>query len=253
MPALTVVTAVYRPRPEWLVALGESLAALVLPDGWELRWAVQEDGTDPVADSVVERFGFSDYHAVGAHHGVAVARNLTLTRVGGDVVANLDQDDLAAPGLAGALEVFDAHPEVAWVAGQVDDLLPDGSRQRFATKLLGPVRAGEAPAHWEYDQALPFHTIGTCARVPHWRALGGWGAQLTMSDDTFGVMGVSQLWPGWVLDETVALWRRHPNQNSSASSHADNRCLAWRQISLHLDAIAQVLGTVPASQPPRSP
>lgn len=225
----------------WLQALGDSLAELKLPPDWQLLWAVQEDGVSPAGSIVVQKFDFARYEAMEIRAGAAVCRNRALSRVGGDLVTNIDGDDLVLQGLAHSVELIDDQPDLVWVAGQVDDLHDDGSRTSFELSVSGHQPAGLIPAVWQETDQIPFHSLGFVCRVPNWRAVGGWIAMPTMSDDTNAVLSVTSLWDGHVSDEVVGLWRRHDRQNSFTNLHARTHDISWPQISQRIDAIREVL------------
>src|SRR5687768_6367518 len=95
---ISVITAVYDPEPGHLLEAYRSLASQELPDGWAWEWLVQEDGRTGVARDVLppdERV----VHGSGRKGGVAITRNLALSRARGELVKNLDQDDVLTPGV----------------------------------------------------------------------------------------------------------------------------------------------------------
>jgi glycosyltransferase involved in cell wall biosynthesis len=58
--------------------------------------------------------GVASYQATGSLNGPGVTRNVALTRATGELVRNLDHDDILLPGaLAGLIARFD-DPEIGW-------------------------------------------------------------------------------------------------------------------------------------------
>ena len=129
MPVVSVLTAATADRADLVAEAGESLAAQRLPDDWRLEWIVQEDAVDAGLADLVGKFEFARHAVNGERLGAATTRNIGLTRVTGELVHVLDSDDLVLPdGLATAIAAFAEHPDLHWVVGQADDLLPSGER-----------------------------------------------------------------------------------------------------------------------------
>jgi hypothetical protein len=236
-----VVTSVWDGKRDWLMELGQSLDSLILPDGWELVWAVQEDGEQANGAFLSKEFDFCQYESLGVRCGAAVVRNVALSRVPeAHAVTNLDCDDVAQQGLFKSLQILDENENVYWVTGQVDDLLPDGSTLPFYHDLEGFVEAKVAPKMWWENQHLPFHTVGFVARAEQWRSTGGWISLPTMSDDTAATMALTQMWPGFVHREVTALWRRHEMQNSNKNASKEIHGVSWKIIHQRVNAINNV-------------
>ncbi len=223
MPLLSVLTAAHAGRAELLTEAGNSVAAQQLPPGWELEWIVQEDGVAPELERVVKQFPFARHAANQEQLGIAMTRNVALSRVDGSLAHVLDSDDLLLPGaLAVALAAFEAHPEVHWVAAQADDLLPDGTRRSFALEWpAGLVAPGAFGSYVEERGELPVHCAGLTLRPGIVRAVGGWTAN-PRSEDTAMMVAVSELTPGYITPEVTWLHRWHDTQSTSDG--------AWRSL-----------------------
>jgi hypothetical protein len=240
MRTLCVVTAVKDGNPEWLQTLGESLASVVLPDDWQMIWSVQEDGYGVSGENLPEMFPFCRYERLGISTSIAVARNVALFRVPeADAVVNFDADDIAGQGLATSLTILDENPELVWVAGPVEDLRDDGTTVSFSQLLIGLVEPGEVSRLWWTRQRLPFHTIGFMSRVQPWWFVGGWGSVPTAADSTFGIMALTEFWPGFVHNEVLGWWRRHPAQKSFTDDEIRFQSLSWDMIKARIEAIRQ--------------
>ena len=239
------MTAAHKGDPEWLMELSLSVRSLAAANpNWEVVWSVQED--DPTASMcwIAEGRPYVDYGANPQNFGVAVTRNIALSRhADATVVVNMDQDDIiVVDGMSHTLALFDEHPEAVWVSGQVDDLLDDGSILSFPQPFDdGPVEAGDMFLAWTDEHVPPAHTIGFACRVPHWQSLGGWVAHPTMSDDLAGLMAVTALWGGLVHHEPVALYRKHDAQNSQTETHLANKHLTNTLVRQRIIAIQQTL------------
>ena len=96
MNVLSLITPVYQPVPEQLNEAYKSLCDQELPTGWEWEWVVQEDGDSGVAAEILPNDDPRIAFGAGRHGGVAITRNLALSRVRGDLVKTFDQDDVYA-------------------------------------------------------------------------------------------------------------------------------------------------------------
>jgi hypothetical protein len=117
--------------------------------------------------------------ATGRHAGVAITRNLALARARGELVKNLDQDDILAPGVLGRdIGVLAADPSIGWTTTRVLDLMPDGSTVGLNDDpSAGPIPPGFVVRHWtEHNYRLPVHPTSICIRRDLAVSLGGWMA-----------------------------------------------------------------------------
>jgi glycosyltransferase involved in cell wall biosynthesis len=198
-----------------------SVREQVLPAEWELEWLVQEDGS--ASDLVEQLAGFPGlrYAANGAPLGTAMTRNLALSRAHGELLQNLDADDILLPGgLTAIIAALSDHCDLHWGVGQADDLLPDGSLQAFPPDVpFGRIVAGAAN-DWAgaHGGNWPLHCAGIMYRTATLRALGGWAAAPT-DDDVITFAAVSEATDGW-FDRTVTwLYRQHPQQTVRTARH----------------------------------
>ncbi|HEV7899623.1 MAG TPA: glycosyltransferase family A protein [Planosporangium sp.] len=213
MPLLSVLTAARPERGQLLAEAGDSLSRQDLPAGWELEWIVQEDAPTSTLAEVTQRFPFARHQANGESLGIAVTRNVGLTRANGSLVHVLDSDDLLLPhGLRTAIEAFDAHPHIHWVAGQADDLLPDSSRLPFPPMMAaGLIEPGVITTLIIEQGLTPVLCAGLTIRTETARALGGWVAA-PRSEDLALLVSVAELTAGYLTPEVTWLYRRHAGQ-----------------------------------------
>lgn len=222
MSLISVITPVYNPDPEHLRAAQQSLVDQELPPGWAVEWLVQEDGTTGVAQDILSSRSWI-LHGLGRHNGVAITRNLALSRAKGTLIRNLDQDDVLTPGaLARDIAALDQHPDIGWATSRVLDLLADGSTVGFDNDPPGGrIEPGDPVRHWRaHDYRLPVHPTTLCIRRPLAIALGGWMA-VPGSEDTGLLVAASTLAPGWFTEEVGLLYRKWPGQASAAPDHTE--------------------------------
>ena len=241
MPLVSVLTAAHAGRAPLLPATGESLATQALPPGWELEWIVEEDGPEPVLAQVVAGFPAASHRALGAQMGVASTRNLALSRARGDLVHVLDSDDLMAPGgLATVITAFERHSDLGWVAGQADNLMPDGSRVSFEPiSPTGRVEAGAVNDYVLEHGRGPFHPAGLTLRADLARAVGGWAA-LPRAEDVALVVAAAEVAAGYHTPEVTWLYRQHPGQMTRADDWPDLDPVCWTVIRQRIESMRRL-------------
>ncbi|MGC4938987.1 glycosyltransferase [Kribbella sp. DT2] len=231
MPTLSLITAVHPSGGQYVEATVDSVLRQELPPGWELEWLVQEDGAEPRQAELFA--GVADYQATGGQHGPGVTRNVALTRASGELVRNLDHDDLLLPGaLAGLITRFD-DPEIGWAATQADDLLPDGTRRPYASALPFGVLTPGVVNDWalKHHACWPIHCAGLTVRTQLLRSVGGWGAAPS-DDDLVMFAAVSELSAGYNDPAVTWLYRHHDTQLSRQENW-------WRNDSASKAAVMQ--------------
>ncbi|WP_171109720.1 glycosyltransferase [Streptomyces sp. Z423-1] len=219
---VVIVTAVHPPSARFLPDAYASLCEQRLPEGWEWRWVIQEDGeSEDVRPYVPEdaRVTFRQ----GRRGGPGVARTIALAHADGEYVKVLDADDRLAPGvLARDLAVLEAEPGVGWVTSRALDLLPDGSTVGFpGDPQDGPVERGAVLAFWTAnDFRAQVHPASLCVRRDLLLALGGWMA-LPASEDTGLLLALNAVSRGWFSAEVGLLYRKWEGQVTGQASHVD--------------------------------
>ncbi|MGI5397855.1 glycosyltransferase family 2 protein [Streptomyces sp. CA-251251] len=219
---ISVVTPVYDGGQQYLREAFESVQAErdSLPDGWDLQWLVQEDGTTgrPLALLPEEPWISTGMASKG---GAGVARTMALPRATGELVRTLDADDVILPGgLARDIAALEDHPEVGWCISAGLDLLPDGST------VAGPYDPPEGPLTYEtlltaYDDDL-FPVLGThlTARKQLLLAVGAWPA-IPAWEAIAAVMLCAAVSDGWMISTPGGVYRKHPGQTTSQSTYAE--------------------------------
>ncbi|WP_121751283.1 glycosyltransferase family A protein [Streptomyces sp. E2N166] len=219
---ISVVTPVYDGGAKYLREAYESVRdeRARLPEGWEVQWLVQEDGTTgrPLAVIPEEPWISTGMASKG---GAGVTRTMALPRATGELVRTLDADDVLLPGgLARDIAAMEAHPEVGWCISAGLDLLPDGSM------VAGPYDPPEGPLTYEtlltaYDEDN-FPVIGThlTARTPLLLAVGAWPA-IPAWEAIAAVMLCAAVSDGWMISTPGGIYRKHPDQTTSQSAYAE--------------------------------
>lgn len=244
MSVLSLITPVYRPVPEQLHEAYESLRDQELPAGWQWEWVVQEDGDTGIAASILPSDDPRITFGTGRHNGVAITRNLALSRAHGDLVKTFDQDDRLTPGvLTRDVEVLTREPDVQWTTSRVLDIFPDGSTVGFDNDPpVGRLEPGAVVEHWRaHNYRLPVHPATMCIRRQLVAALGGW-MSVPGSDDTGLLIAASVLSVGYFRAEVGLLYRKWPGQTSAQASHSEP--IEWHArmalISERADALAKL-------------
>jgi hypothetical protein len=219
---IVVVTAVHAPSAAFLPEAYASLCAQELPDGWEWRWVIREDGTTDVVHPHVpddERIVFRQ----GRSGGPGVARTMALSDADGEYVKILDADDRLTPGaLARDLAALEADPSLGWATSRALDLLPDGSTAGFpGDPAEGPIERGAVLDHWAAnDHRAQVHPATLCVRRDLLLALGGWMA-LPASEDTGLLLALNAVSRGWFSARTGLLYRKWEGQVTGQAAHVD--------------------------------
>ncbi|MEW2300142.1 glycosyltransferase family 2 protein [Streptomyces sp. NPDC006655] len=219
---VTVVTAVHAPSARFLPEAYGSLCEQRLPDGWEWRWLIQQDGAgDGVLPYVPDdvRVSFRQ----GRAGGPGVARTMALARAEGPYVKILDADDQLTPGaLARDLAVLEADPAVGWATSRALDLLPNGTTAGFpGDPEDGPVERGAVLDFWAANGfRAQVHPATLCVRRELLLALGGWMA-LPASEDTGLLLALNAVSRGWFSARAGLLYRKWEGQVTGQSAHTD--------------------------------
>lgn len=124
-PFVSVVVCTYNRCALLRNALSSLVEQTVEPDRYEVI-VVDNNSTDGTRQAVQ---GFEDSTAVPVRYvleeqqGVSHARNRGIDEARGEIVAYLDDDELADPGwLAAMLDVYRRHPDVMAVTGRVEPI-----------------------------------------------------------------------------------------------------------------------------------
>ncbi|WP_334653756.1 glycosyltransferase family 2 protein [Streptomyces acidiscabies] len=173
---ISIITPIYDPHPEHLKAAHASLAAQTLPPGWSWEWIVQEDGGTGIAETLLPQDP-RIRTARGRRGGVAITRNLGLSRAEGTLVKNLDQDDVLTPGaLTRDIEALQ-DPATGWATSRALDLLPDGTTAANDNDPApGPIpRARSPPTGAPTATASPSTPPPSASAAPSpWPWVAGW-------------------------------------------------------------------------------
>ncbi|MFC9441135.1 glycosyltransferase [Nocardia sp. NPDC057030] len=218
---ISVITPVYNPDPAHLKAACDSVLSQQLPPGWSLEWVLQEDGNSGVVGELLRGVDNRIRVHTGRRGGVALTRNMALANSGGELVKNLDADDILTPGvLTRDIETLTSDDEIAWTTSRLLDLLPDGSTVGFDNDPPhGKLIPGSVLEHWRsHNFRLPVHPTTICIRRPLVVALGGWMG-VPGSDDTGMLIAASILATGFFNSEIGLLYRKWPGQETAKQEH----------------------------------
>jgi glycosyltransferase involved in cell wall biosynthesis len=154
------------------------------------------------------------------HSGVAAARNRGIEAARGDLVALLDSDDLWLPDkLARHLPVFDvpAPPAVSCTHYEVWDRVGRGWALAQTRRHPGPL---------DVASLLEMNRVGTLTVVApraELLAVGGFAEGLARGSDYELWLRLAEREPIHVLDEVLAVHRRHPHRLTGADPEQDAR------------------------------
>ncbi len=246
MPLISIITPIYMPDAGMLEQAYTSLSSQELPARWCFEWLVQEDGRTRIAEEILPVADGRIVHGNDRHGGVAISRNLALSKARGELVKNLDQDDVLTPGvLARDIANVTGNEAVGWSTSRALDLMPDGTTVGFDKEPPhGILEPGVVLDHWRRNSfRAPVHPTTICIRRDLALALGGWMA-VPGSDDTGLLIAASVVAAGYFDSEVGLLYRKWPGQVSASDAHT--LPVAWHTrmnlISERADAMAKLLG-----------
>ncbi|GAA5105015.1 glycosyltransferase [Nocardia iowensis] len=220
---ISVITPVHNPDPEHLKAACDSVTTQDLPAGWSLEWVIQEDGDSGIAEEILRGVDDRIVFRTGRKGGVALTRNLALANSRGELVKNLDADDVLTPGVL-VRDITNLlspeNSEVGWTTSRLLDLLPDGTTVGFDNDPPhGKLVPGAVLDHWRtHNFRLPVHPTTICIRRPLVTALGGWMG-VPGSDDTGVLIAASIVSAGFFDSEVGLLYRKWPGQETAKADH----------------------------------
>lgn len=238
-PQISVVTAASAEDVRFLDTIWDSIQ-VQRDAAWE--WVIQEDGPTS-AWRLVESYGSVSYANCLQANGVAIARNLAVARSRASIIRNLDADDQLTEGvLRFTADIFDAHPEVAYLVGPMIDLFEDGSMKPYEEVLSpGLIPPGTLFRLWlERDYVSAVHPTSLAVRRDALTSMGGYTA-LPCSEDTAVLMALSQITPGWFADRPVAVHRKRTGSITTLdwSLDPDQRALRYKLITERCHAIGR--------------
>lgn len=217
MPVISVITACHPDRQQFLDEATHSVLSQVLPKSWALEWCLQFDGEVKSDD-----LEFIDPRVlVGfnrTHFGTAETRNRAIARSTGDVLIQLDGDDLLMPGALTSLLPHFEDVHIGWVVGRADDLHLDGATEPFVPSVIGDIAPGDVSNYWLDGHLLPFHSAGFCAR----RELiigAGMYPKLQAAEDVGLVLAVTDASAGRVIANLTTLYRKWPEQTTASADY----------------------------------
>ncbi|AXB48450.1 glycosyltransferase [Amycolatopsis albispora] len=218
---VSVITPVHPPSLAHLDETYRSLAAQELPAGWSWEWLVQADGD---GDLLTGRLP-DDPRVRPGHNrkgGPGVTRTMAAGRARGELVKNLDADDLLLPGALAREITALADESLGWTTCKALDLLPDGSHAAFdddpAEGVLAP---GSVLRHWRtHNHRPPVHGTTLCLRRDLLLMLGGW-SPLPASEDTGLLLAANAVAPGYFIATPGLLYRKWPGQVTQSPAHTD--------------------------------
>lgn len=250
MQTVSVVTAVHAAHIKFLSDAHASLKEQSMPDGWDWEWLLQVDGPG-VQDIHPTICGDERVHiSSNRTSGPGATRTMALARGGGELVQVLDADDKLVPdALARDIKALTDSPTVGWCVGPAFDWHPDGSVTRWHgdDPTPGRLKKGSVLTAWRKNrwEFLPVLPSTLCIRRQLLLALGGWMA-LPTSEDTGLLMAAEIAADGWMHEEPVLLYRRHPQQVTATTEHQNPAEVSARRhlILERAESMRALLGTL---------
>ena len=188
---------------------------------------VDDGSTDGTADWIEAHYGEKVRVIRQQNQGVAAARNRGLKEAKGEYVAFLDHDDIWLPQkLEKQLEVALAHPQVALVSCLWDDV--DENGDRWNDEIWQQIYRRWKPERgfvydWICDSPCPIISMTLpLIHVGRLREVGGFDSDAVPCDDWDVYLKLAHRFPFEIVEEKLALYVHHRNQQSGdvAKLHA---------------------------------
>lgn len=243
MPVINIVTAVLAGKHQHIKETYTSLTAQQMPDGWEWRWLVQEDGTTGIPAAELPDNDPRISTSMGRAGRAAMARTIAMERATGELTRALDADDLLPPdALAQDITNLVENPDFAWTVSPTLDLLPDGS---FAPgpydPLPGPLPMGLL-ADGEANDHLQVVGTTTCTYTSLVHALGGWQA-MPGGEDVALMLAAEAVGPGWMGAKPGLYYRKWEGSTTRDITFAQTEeARIWRRLMLTRAAALSTMG-----------
>lgn len=244
---ISVITPTHNPNADYLAAAYDSLLAQQMPARWAWEWLVQLDGEGELP---LPPAAFEDPRVkpdTGRHGGPGTARNLALARSRGQLVRNLDSDDVLTPhALADAIDVLMSEPDIGWTTCRALDLMPNGELVEFPDDApAGRLQIGYVYDYWTtHDYLLNVHPTTITIRRQLLLAIGGWMA-LPTSEDTGMMLAASELADGWFIPDFGLHYRQHADQITKADHHVNEKAARRSLVDERVRAIRAMRNPAP--------
>jgi hypothetical protein len=250
VPVVSIITPIGPNIPAHY--LEELFASLLIQEvDWE--WLPQWDGLPGQLPEGAQKDPRVREGANGRQLYAAMSRNRALARAEGDLVRNLDADDLLSSGaLASQIEILEQQTEAAFVCGAEQAYgQPDGIQTPRVPE--GRIEINQLETYWRENESIAIsHSTSMWRKQEIWRQ-GGWPAQSGMDDVGLTLMANIDS-PGWASYQTVLIRRAHPGQITIDPSYIRDRATNKALIHAKLIGKRQALGlSIPSSwrNPPR--
>jgi glycosyltransferase involved in cell wall biosynthesis len=209
-PLVSVIIPCYKQAHFLPEAIGSALSQTHR----KMEIVVVDDGSPDNTAEVAARY--PEVRCVRQENrGLGGARNTGFRASKGDYVLFLDADDRLTPNAVAAhLSCFAQHPEAGFVAGDIDNIVLDGS---YLASPRWPLLKGNV-----YEDLLKVNhvanTIAVMFRRSAFEQLGGFKMDYSPSEDVELLLRAARLFSSAHHRSTVAEYRRYPNSLSRKAS-----------------------------------
>ncbi len=213
----------------------EAIRSVLSQTYGDFELVVVDDGSSDSTPDIVRRFAPPARFIQRPHRGVAAARNAGIAASNGEIIAQLDADDVWAPHMLSTLLPYFQQPDVDVVSGAVlywDGVAPPPP---FSTPAPRPASRLSGTAVWRRLLSGPNVIPNSCTlfRRSAFVAVGGFDETLSVAEDFDLWLRLAHSGSVFVLHpEPLALLRRRPG---SLSSHLSTK------IDCHLRIVSKWL------------
>jgi glycosyltransferase involved in cell wall biosynthesis len=202
---MTDLVSVIIPCYNYAQYLGEAIGSVLSQTYPHVEIIVVDDGSVDDTRDVATRFRGVRY-IYQRNQGLSAARNTGLRESRGAFIGFLDADDRLMPdALRIGVEYLYAHPDCAFVSGQVGLIAEDGSLLSTPQETV--------PGAYHYAELLRHNYIWTLAAVVYRRfvfaSIGGFDTSLAACEDYDVSLRIAREFPVGCHGEAVAEYRQH--------------------------------------------
>lgn len=237
-PTVTVIIPVYNGASHVETAFESVVKQTLEP----LEVLFIDDGSTDASGEVLEKIareyaGPIDVRVITQPNGgQSHSRNQAAAAAHGDFLAFLDQDDLWYPNhLEVLVAPFRERADLGWTYSDFDEVDVQGRLVTRDFLRAGSYHMGRQSVAELIANDLMVLPTASVVRAAAFRDVGGFDTQLSgYEDDDLFIRVFRAGWRAEFINETVSVFRIHPNSSSTRSSFRRSRMVFYRKLSTEL-------------------
>lgn len=184
---------------------------------------VIDDGSEDNTSEVVRGFGDRITYIYQKNAGKAIAANLALTHVKGNLIWLFDDDDVALPSaIESRINTLKSHPSAGFVYSPHYLGLNNSKGSIIKSSLHRPPSYHNSVFLYQLLCGCFFHLASTLVRVEAFKAIGGFDIELLRSQDYDMQIRLARRFSGVFSPTPSFIFRQHPGLRGSKSTRHTN-------------------------------